>query len=616
MASGGTIVNQVQRLFNGLGQMVTEWQSHAGAVNTSTSPKVQYAYSEMAGGANHSRLTSVTYPSGYVLTYNYSTGLNNTIGRLSSLSDTTGSLETYDYLGLGTVVVRDHTQPRLTLTYLPGGSGDGGDKYTGLDRFGRVVNQLWKAATQIVPKVYSPYTADQDQYGYDRNSNVLWRDDLVGSGFDELYTYDGFNQLASFQRGNLNAAKTGLTGSATRSQSWDYDSTGNWDSLTTNGTAQARTANKQNEVTSIGGATTPTYDANGNMTTDETGRLFVYDAWNRLVTVKNSGGTVLEGFGYDGVSRRVTQAAGGVTTDLFYSAAWQVLEEKVGANTKVRTVWSPVYVNAMVLRDRDAGTDGTLEERLWVVQDANWNVTALVNGTGVVNSGKVVERYAYDPFGVRTVYTENYAVRAGGSLYAFQHGFQGMRFDATSGLSEAQMRWYSPTLGRWVSNDPIHFAGGDVNLYGLAGNNPITHTDPSGLFKVKSRVTFTCDGKTVTATGEAEAKLIDFKDFQGFDKRLAGLKTVARILDVLTTADKVHLYAKLAVRAANDAASKLSFGGFWGNCNKAAIGAMESLDITTLDTKLEWDFAVSNTYCNRLTGNATAKGEVKVWIAK
>lgn len=39
--------------------MITEWQSHSGAVNTSTSPSVQYSYSEMPSGANHSRLTSV-----------------------------------------------------------------------------------------------------------------------------------------------------------------------------------------------------------------------------------------------------------------------------------------------------------------------------------------------------------------------------------------------------------------------------------------------------------------------------------------------------------------------------------------------------------------------------
>jgi hypothetical protein len=73
-ASAGNVVNQVQRAFNGLGQLITEYQSHSGAVNTGTTPKVQYTYSEMAGGANHSRLTSITYPNGKVLTYNYASG--------------------------------------------------------------------------------------------------------------------------------------------------------------------------------------------------------------------------------------------------------------------------------------------------------------------------------------------------------------------------------------------------------------------------------------------------------------------------------------------------------------------------------------------------------------
>ena len=60
-ASSGSIVNQVQRAFNGLGQLITEWQAHGGAVNTSTSPKVQYAYSAMPSGADHSGLHNSTF---------------------------------------------------------------------------------------------------------------------------------------------------------------------------------------------------------------------------------------------------------------------------------------------------------------------------------------------------------------------------------------------------------------------------------------------------------------------------------------------------------------------------------------------------------------------------
>ena len=73
-----TPVNQVQRVYNGLGQLITEYQEHGGAVNTSTSAKVQYTYTEMSGG-NHSRLTSIVYPNGRTITYNYATGLANNI---------------------------------------------------------------------------------------------------------------------------------------------------------------------------------------------------------------------------------------------------------------------------------------------------------------------------------------------------------------------------------------------------------------------------------------------------------------------------------------------------------------------------------------------------------
>ena len=108
-ASAGTVVNQVQQAYNGLGQLITEYQSHSGAVNTATTPKVQYAYSEMSGGANHSRLTSLTYPSGRVLTYSYAAGLDDALSRLTSLVGGAGTtLESYTYLGLDTVVKRAH----------------------------------------------------------------------------------------------------------------------------------------------------------------------------------------------------------------------------------------------------------------------------------------------------------------------------------------------------------------------------------------------------------------------------------------------------------------------------------------------------------------------------
>jgi hypothetical protein len=73
---------------NGLGQLIAEHQSRSGAVNVNSMPKVQYAFTEISGGTNHSRLTSTTYPDGYVVNYNYSSGLNDTSSRLSDASKT------------------------------------------------------------------------------------------------------------------------------------------------------------------------------------------------------------------------------------------------------------------------------------------------------------------------------------------------------------------------------------------------------------------------------------------------------------------------------------------------------------------------------------------------
>ncbi len=207
-----TSSTRCEDVYNGLGQLTGEYQSHSGAVVTGTTPEVQYAYTEMAGGQNNSRLVSMTYPCGYVLNYNYNSGLDSSISRLSSISDAANTLETYKYLGLDTVVERDHPQNNVNLTYISQdgdtqANGDAGDQYTGLDRFGRVVDQNWVNTT-------TGTSTDRFQYGYNQDGDVLYQQNLVDAVFSELYQYDNLHQLTSFQRGTLNSTHNGLVGSA------------------------------------------------------------------------------------------------------------------------------------------------------------------------------------------------------------------------------------------------------------------------------------------------------------------------------------------------------------------------------------------------------------------
>ncbi len=232
-------------------------------MNTGTSPKVQYAYA--TGSDNTIRPTTLTYPDGRVLNYNYgsSGGTDDSLSRIASLVDNDGTthLADYSYLGRNVFVEVDYTEPDLkyTLVGTAGGNDpDTGDIYLGLDRFGRVKDSLWYD--------YGSSTdadADRVKYGYDLAGNRLWREDPVaaanGEDFDELYTYDGVNQLKTFQRGNLNGTRDALvTASMTFAHDWTLDPTGNWSTFKedTDGDStwdlnQSRTSNEANELTNI-----------------------------------------------------------------------------------------------------------------------------------------------------------------------------------------------------------------------------------------------------------------------------------------------------------------------------------------------------------------------------
>ena len=93
----GTIVNEVEDAYDGWGNLVEEWQSHSGAVDTGSTPSVQYTYDDGAvdGVAAYLRLTDVIYPNGQDVHYNYGNPSTDAVdyimSRLSSISDSQSS---------------------------------------------------------------------------------------------------------------------------------------------------------------------------------------------------------------------------------------------------------------------------------------------------------------------------------------------------------------------------------------------------------------------------------------------------------------------------------------------------------------------------------------------
>jgi RHS repeat-associated protein len=90
----------------------------------------------------------------------------------------------------------------------------------------------------------------------------------------------------------------------------------------------------------------------------------------------------------------------------------------------------------------------------------------------VLSCGETAQRLDYDSFGQVLRDTNP----------GFQpFGFQGGLYDPDTGLVEFGCRWYDAETGRWISKDPILLDGG-WNVYAFCDNDPINHTDPSGLF--------------------------------------------------------------------------------------------------------------------------------------
>jgi RHS repeat-associated protein len=89
--------------------------------------------------------------------------------------------------------------------------------------------------------------------------------------------------------------------------------------------------------------------------------------------------------------------------------------------------------------------------------------------------GQTALQRSYDEFGV--VLSE-IGPEAGNDFVPF--GFAGGLYDPASGLVRFGARDYDPSVGRWLSKDPILFEGDGPNLYAYVLNDPINGVDPTG----------------------------------------------------------------------------------------------------------------------------------------
>jgi RHS repeat-associated protein len=127
-----------------------------------------------------------------------------------------------------------------------------------------------------------------------------------------------------------------------------------------------------------------------------------------------------------------------------------------------RYLWGPQI--DQILADEQIGSPSAV---YWTLTDQLGSVRDVVD-----SDGDVVRQVAYDSFG-------NVASATGTVEILF--GFTGRDFDIETGLQYNRARYYDATIGRWISRDPIGFAGRDANWYRYVFNNALSLVDQSGL---------------------------------------------------------------------------------------------------------------------------------------
>lgn len=218
--------------------------------------------------------------------------------------------------------------------------------------------------------------------------------------------------------------------------------------------------NNSNQLASTPTATY-TYDNNGNALTkvDASGTTtYNWDFENRLVsvTLSGSGGTV--SLKYDPFGRRVQKASASGTTNYAYDGA-DIAEEADATGTAAARYSMGPGIDQPFAVLRGGVTS-------YYQADGLGSVTSLTDA-----SGSLAATYTYDAFGK--------AILSTGTVVNPLR-YTGRELDAETGLYYYRARYMDNSNGRFITEDPIGFNGGN-DFYSYVSNHAPNFSDPTGL---------------------------------------------------------------------------------------------------------------------------------------
>jgi RHS repeat-associated protein len=294
-------------------------------------------------------------------------------------------------------------------------------------------------------------------YGYDAVNRPLSL--IRRNGVKSDYSYDPVGRLLSIvhSRGTSNLL----------SLAYSYDATGRrvsqQSSLAQPLVSEPATATYDDANRLIQrGTTSFSYDENGNLTSEiaPIGTVnYVWDARNRLSRLVRPDGQTTQ-FTYDFRGNLIHQANAGPQVNRTQSYTLDVLTNVAFEQSTDGDQFSVLTAQAIDSHLATIRSNG----------QAEYALTDAINSTVVTvdQSGAPEGQFSYEPFGETTVT---------GNGFPFQYTGRPPVF---GGLYYYRARYYSASLGKFVSEDPIGFAGGP-NVSTYANNNPVSLRDPSGL---------------------------------------------------------------------------------------------------------------------------------------
>jgi RHS repeat-associated protein len=412
----------LSRTYDERGNMLTEQR-----VNGSTPLTTTYAYDKA------SRVASIGYPSGALVTYNRdAAGRVNSMPFSASGSDA-NSVGTYTHLPFGPITATTFNNGvQLAQTF-----------------------DLDYRITGITTSINNQNLT----YGYDQANNVTSITDAVNPSNSQTMGYDVLNRLTGATNG------AGGYGDLL----WAYDANGNLLSSTAAGTTYNYTYKPQ--TNRLAGATWPgnsqtfSYTATGNISgiTQNGSSIFTagYNKANRLASV--TGIPLAMNLTYDAFGKRITKANPGSSPIIYtFDLDRNLIEEDDNG-----TFIDHIYVDGTLVGDWQPS-----EGHLFFVQGDRFGTPQLATD----HNGATDWQATYLPYGATyTLITSG----PGGSV-TLNVRLPGQYFDHEDNLHYNGFRDYIPNLGQYLQADPAGAVGG-LNAYTYAEENPATYVDPEGL---------------------------------------------------------------------------------------------------------------------------------------